>query len=63
MSELTEDQARWSETELMRGQVNRLAQKGDLNADQRIGVCLALKVLDDRMAEHERRRKEANDAC
>lgn len=58
MSQLTEAQARWSETELLRGHINRLAQGRELSADQRIGVCLALKVLDARMVEHERRRKE-----
>jgi len=38
--------------------VSRLARRDGLNADQRIGVCLALKELDARMVEHERRRKE-----
>lgn len=51
MSELTEDQARVSEIDLMRGRVNSLARQHGLNADQRIGVCLALKELDTRLAE------------
>ena len=51
MSGLTESQYRRSETDLMRGRVNALARQSGLTADQRIGVCLALKELDARMAE------------
>jgi hypothetical protein len=53
---LTEDQARRSETELMVGRLARLARLGGLSADQRIGVCLAQKVLEDRRAELRARR-------
>ena len=51
MSELTEHQARTSETELMVGRLSGLARAGDLNSDQRIGVCLAQKILEARCRE------------
>lgn len=48
---LTESQARSSEIELMVGRLSGLARSSGLSADQRIGVCMAQKVLEERRAE------------
>ncbi len=48
---LTEHQSRRSEIELMIGRLSGLARSSGLSADQRIGVCLAQKVLEGRRQE------------
>jgi len=48
---LTEDAARRSEIELMRGRLWHLTQRPVLSARERIGACLALEILDKRAAE------------
>ena len=48
---LTEDQARRSEIELMRGRLWHLTQRANLTTRERIGTCLALEVLDLRAGE------------
>ena len=58
MSDLSESAARRSETNLVRGRLSGLSQEGHLNPDQRIGVCMALKILDARCEELELRRKD-----
>lgn len=55
---LDEGQARRSEASLIQGHVWRLSKSDGLNADQRIGVCMALKVLDDRVRELKARRAD-----
>lgn len=59
MTDLTEAQARRSEIELMRGRLFALTCVHSLNADQRIGACEALKILDHRAKELDDRRSEA----
>lgn len=54
VTELSETEIRLAEVQCLRKEVDRLAQNNDLNADQRIGVCRALKVLDARAAEYGR---------
>lgn len=56
MGDLTETQARRSETELMRGRLWHLTQRPSLTARERIGACLALEILDARAAELDERR-------
>ena len=48
---LTENEARSSEIELMRGRLSHLACQGYLTARERIGVCLAQEILDARYGE------------
>lgn len=55
-SGLTEHQSRRSEIELMIGRLSGLARADGLSADQRIGVCLAQKVLEERRQELNARR-------
>lgn len=57
MGDLDESAARRSETSLMEGRLSGLAKRSDLNPDQRIGVCLAQKVLVERSRELEARRE------
>lgn len=61
MSALTEKQARSAETDLMSGRLAALTRQHDLNADQRIGACLALKVLEARRRELRERANGATD--
>ena len=48
---MNESQIRASETSLMVGRIAGLARLGHLTADQRIGVSLAQKVLEERERE------------
>ena len=59
MTELTETQARYAQTEVLTGRVRRLSRQHDLTTDQRIGVCLALKVLETELAYYAKRQDEA----
>lgn len=47
----SESQIRWMETDLMHGRLAGLARSDGLNADQRIGVCMAEKILAERSRE------------
>jgi hypothetical protein len=52
---LTETQIRRAEVQMIRQYLNRLARESSLTPDQRIGVCMAQKVVDDRLETHDRR--------
>lgn len=46
---LTENQARLSETELMLARLTGLTRSVDLTNEQRIGACVAVRILEDRV--------------